>query len=94
MANTLKCGDCNYFYADWAKGHEDDRPYCHWQARCPGDEAPCEEEPYWEEDDDEADFFEDEYDRNHCFPQEQEDELCMSAVYDDMLAYHHREMGC
>lgn len=45
MANTLECKNCCYQWKD-----EDDRwPCCHWEARCPDDYPPCEEEDYVEE---------------------------------------------
>ena len=52
----LKCPDCGYHW----KEEWEDYPSCHWESRCPGDVAPCDEEPYYEEDNDEEDWFEDE----------------------------------
>lgn len=57
--NNLKCEDCGYFW----KEECEDRPRCHWTGGngpdsvygTPWDIAPCEEEPYLAEDDD--DFF-------------------------------------
>ena len=41
----MKCADCAYY---WKEDYED-RPQCHWESRCPGDMAPCDEEDYYEE---------------------------------------------
>ena len=45
MKNELKCADCVYFYGDWWTGHDygdGNPPYCHWTAKAPDDQAPCE----------------------------------------------------
>lgn len=44
----MECKNCGYF---WQEEHEE-RPTCHWQERCPGDIAPCEEDDYLEPEDD------------------------------------------
>ena len=48
MTNNLECKDCCYFWK------EDGEPWpgCHWEERCPGDLAPCEEDDYWDDEDD------------------------------------------
>lgn len=43
----MRCEDCAYFWQD----RGEDRSYCHWQIRCAGDVAPCEEEDFYEDDD-------------------------------------------
>lgn len=55
LKNELKCENCAYY---WKEEDYDLRPFCHWQAMCADDIPPCEEEPYWEEDDDEKDYWE------------------------------------
>ena len=52
MANTLKCAECCYFWQEENENH----PYCHWEARCPDDQAPCEYEDDYEEEWDEPDY--------------------------------------
>lgn len=62
----MKCSECNYYYADWFKGHDYDegnRPYCHFPSvdsrySTPWDVAPCEEEEH-EEPSDEPELWED-----------------------------------
>lgn len=51
----MNCKNCAYFWK------EDNEEYaqCHWEVRCPGDTAPCEDD-YWEEPDDDW-YNEDEY---------------------------------
>lgn len=41
----MKCTECCYYW----KEEDEDRACCHWEARCAGDYAPCEE-PDWGED--------------------------------------------
>lgn len=41
----MKCVDCCYY---WKEDYED-RPQCHWEARCPGDMATCDEDDYYDE---------------------------------------------
>lgn len=36
----MKCEECCYYW----KEENEDRAYCHWEARCAGDMAPCEYE--------------------------------------------------
>lgn len=45
----MKCINCLYYY----KVEDDMFPECQWYSRAPGDCAPCEEEDYIEEDEDE-----------------------------------------
>lgn len=40
----MLCKDCAYC---WQEEYES-YPDCHWEMRCPGDIAPCEEEDYYE----------------------------------------------
>ena len=42
----LKCENCCY---QWKEEWED-YPSCHWESRCPGDQAPCEyEDDDWDD---------------------------------------------
>lgn len=57
----MKCIECCYYWQD----EDERRPYCHWEARCAGDTAPCEYETMETADDpedwdDEPDFADDE----------------------------------
>ena len=36
----LNCKNCVYFWKEEDESHEQ----CHWEPRCPGDFAPCDEE--------------------------------------------------
>lgn len=42
----MKCAECCYYW----QNDDENRPCCHWEARCAGDMAPCEE-PEWPETD-------------------------------------------
>ena len=40
----MKCSECDFYYSDWSKGHEEASPYCHWLARTAWDVPPCEDD--------------------------------------------------
>ena len=56
----LKCEDCGYYWKEEGERYAG----CHWESRCPGDIAPCDEDEYslWgiEEDGDIDDYYMDE----------------------------------
>jgi hypothetical protein len=43
----MKCTDCLYLWKEDAEKY----PRCHWESRAPGDEPPCEDDGYWEDND-------------------------------------------
>lgn len=49
LVNELKCVNCGFFWQE----NDENHPYCHWEARCPDDKAPCE---YDDEDYEEPDY--------------------------------------